>query len=121
MGRAVVKYFTDMYNIEEQVGPINNNADNRRNYGNLDVQPAFQENLEMFMQAADLVEAGISVQVELKRMQKDPLEPVSGIHQMKINYHLLDTHDPLLDDHDDLSDVGDLSDNENLLDEEHNV
>ena len=49
MGRAVVKYFTDMYNIEEQVGPINNNADNRRNYGNLDVQPAFQENLEMFM------------------------------------------------------------------------
>ena len=43
------------------------------------------------------------------------------VDQVEIDDHLLDAHDPLLDDYDGLSYVGDLSDNENLLDEERNV
>ena len=43
MGRAVIRYFTEMYKIEGKEGPVNNNADTGGDDGDLDGQQAVRQ------------------------------------------------------------------------------
>ena len=121
MGRAVVKYFVEMYKIEDQVRLAINNTDDGGDDDALDGQPALEDKLVMLKQTTEQAEPDNCLHIKSSLTQTDSPKPVSVVDQVEIDDHLLDAHDPLLDDHEGLSDVGDLCDKEILLDDERNV